>query len=1612
MPTTESPGSARSYPERPRPTPTPSYTSVRNSAALNLRATTSNQSTSDDATIYSNDSDPKSQPSAQSFRFLAKRFSNTWASNRTEKSDADGAGAVGPVGLRLLHASPEPLLDLVFVHGLRGGSTKTWRKGNDVRQFWPQLWLPFEAGMENVNVHSFGYNSDWLSTKHSTLDVHDFGRSLLEELRNSPSLRDNPAGPIILLGHSMGGIVIKKAFVLAHDIPDLKHRIRCIFFLGTPHRGSDYAALLNSVLAMSGIMSSRDYIRDLTSGSTSAGLINDSFGKVARDLPIFSFYETLHMSMGISSGLIVGKASAILGAGFNHERVQYINATHRDICKFDSPEDPNYLTLKNAIVSAVQDLTQNQTIHRAESIKSEVKTLATYLGITDRPDEQYSGMDGSCQWIKDRDDFQDWREPPDHILESNNIDKHHKPSIYWVYANPGTGKTFLAAHVTGELQQYHLECASYFFHIGNKASRSLSHFLRSMAFQMAVSNSAVRKALMELCTEGSSFDMDDARTIWNKIYRKAIFDAHIRTPQYWVIDALDECTKYQEFFTMIRGVNPLFPLRLFITSRKIEDMQIILRQLEPCSSVTSFEIPAREVGKDIEHYIQTRVKTLPIDTDADKSDLAKQMMQKSDGSFLWARLVLDELEHVYSRQSIMQVLQSIPEGMIPYYERTVTAMAERRLEKHIAKAVLTWVLASTRTLTIAELSQALKLDISSDLSSAKGAVEGLCGQLVTLSKPDGFANLVHPTAREFLLTKKAGEFEISKPAAHERLALACLKLLSGADMQPPRTRRFLGKSKNPGAPSPLLEYAITQFSEHVYSASAESDELLGALDRFLKTNSLTWIEKIASRGDLHYLIRASKNLRGYLDRRAKYSSPLEASFRNINNWSIDISRLVTKFGSALLQDSSSIYFMIPPLCPLNSAICRQFGRRADGLSVVGTSNTTWDDCIASVSFGDDSIAAAVSCGENSIAVGMESGMIHLYNRRSCQKEKVIQQKFPVDLVHFTKRAIVACTTKFITLFDLDGNTVWKTRLRFRCVILTSVEDVIITVPQHGHVLKWDITTGAMLEDQAEELEFRAMAPSVACLSVDAELLALGYTWGTICLWEVASGELIGWARDDERRLPSRLLFNSNPDINLLLSISVDHVMSVYDSWSGNMIHTQVPTNCGGILSATCSPDGRTLATTDKLGSLHIWDFETLNLLYHVLSPAANFRLLNFTSDGSSVIDIMDLGMNIWSPAALIRKNTEEDNSVSDDAPNLTATEGQFDALRSNRITALSAHSSQPLVFAGKHNGQVVAYSSRSGQQLTRLYSHPHSAFVTHLKISKINHIVSCDADGGVNLWKLGPVPPATMKTLQDPSRVLSFRSATQVHEVCFSDDGKYLLVSSTSSDTVYATSNGDCVGSREHQRGGRTFWRWLSYTNDSKAPEFILISGNSLSRYGAEKFPETAGNQTTTLRYNLENGSQAVGITAASIDYATKTMVLELQHMSGFSLSSNTFLFDLDKVTQPTGNQSELEALQSTQPFTGSCKHFVGVSPRSKRCVFLNQDSWMSSIKLGDRSSANYDRHFFVPAEFLSSKTQILPLLASDDSIVFCLHGELAIVKNSLTFSETLKLQPSGIQDN
>lgn len=309
--------------------------------------------------------------------------------------------------------------------------------------------------------------------------------------------------------------MVKKAYILARESrsdPEFSKRIQCVFFLATPHRGSDYADILNNVLKVSGFISPKQYLADLMTSSSSIQLINQDFCKYSDDLHVFSFFETLEMSLGLTSALIVQKSSAVLGPDCRTERVQYINANHREICKFDGPEDPNYLIVRDSLSTALDLVLKKPAVSSNLPDKSQLATLQTYLGMKGTGEVHHPTLEGSCSWIEHREDFQRW-------VAGGEVN----PGFYVLTAQPGAGKTVLAAHVVSHLRARGLPCAHHFFQHGNDQEQSIARLLRSIAYQMASSNAAFASALLKLHEEGSSFSMDDMRTIRATVFRNGLF---------------------------------------------------------------------------------------------------------------------------------------------------------------------------------------------------------------------------------------------------------------------------------------------------------------------------------------------------------------------------------------------------------------------------------------------------------------------------------------------------------------------------------------------------------------------------------------------------------------------------------------------------------------------------------------------------------------------------------------------------------------------------------------------------------------------------------------------------------------------------------------------------------------------------------------------------------------------------------------------------------------------------------------------------------------------------------------------------------------------------------
>ena len=205
------------------------------------------------------------------------------------------------IGLfELWKAEASKTVDVVAVHGLQGDAFKTWECSNGT--LWLRDYLPEEV--PSARIMTFGYDST-VAFSNSVARIEDKALDLLNRLG---AQRDESTSrrPVVFICHSLGGIVVKKALILAHErssdpvFKDILINTKAIAFLGVPHKGSDSAWWANFVAnalkgASIGLATNNALVADLRKDSSALSTISKQFIERGRDLSIYTFYERLRL---------------------------------------------------------------------------------------------------------------------------------------------------------------------------------------------------------------------------------------------------------------------------------------------------------------------------------------------------------------------------------------------------------------------------------------------------------------------------------------------------------------------------------------------------------------------------------------------------------------------------------------------------------------------------------------------------------------------------------------------------------------------------------------------------------------------------------------------------------------------------------------------------------------------------------------------------------------------------------------------------------------------------------------------------------------------------------------------------------------------------------------------------------------------------------------------------------------------------------------------------------------------------------------------------------------------------------------------------------------------
>lgn len=1039
------------------------------------------------------------------------------------------------------------------------------------------------------------------------------------------------------------------------EYKDMVSKIKAVLFLSTPHRGTDLAEILNKILSGSVFgHSPKDYVNELTKKSPTIDELNEQFRHHAAKLQIFSFYETLTTTVGPLKTLILEKHSSVLG--YQHETPQPLVANHHDVCKFTSPEDPNYQSVKGALRSIVNKV-RCSTEHNCGEEK-ELSVLRKWLGANSRPHDDLADVSsnrnpGTCEGLLKAPEFGKW-------LDS----ELRCPQLLWTHAPPGSGKTYQTSFVIDTLIERNAKCVYWFFEYRDARKRSLRNMLRSIAYQIAVHDPTYRKALLDMQRTGTHVANGDAHAIWRNVLGAKLSKCQSRI--YLVIDALDEADLPRALLEMFASLGTVqMSIQILIMSRPLSSIRnSMLRLHKKAPNMMFNDMALTDNLNDIRLAVTDEMDEFPGEEEF-KQDIIKEVVSRSEGNFLWASLVLKRILQCHRQEDVKRVLDSTPDGMDQLYERMVEAIAALDLEedKRLSKVFLSWAMYSVTPVSTEELKSVYSAELSS-IIDLRHTVSQLCGEFATLDGQDRIV-LVHQTARDYLKGTTALPFSLSAGEVNEELLSQCLLLLLDPALK--------AQMKQDKAPQ-FLAYAAASWHIHMERASVDSEKVLQMLVKFFHDSApLTWIQYLAMTDQLPLLVAVSASLQSFVRRRRKADSIKPPTMHRIpelallEGWAVDLVKMTGKFGNHLVDDPEAIYKYIPSLSPKNSVLYRKYADKSTSrITVDGLSGAEWDDCLARVTNGSDpSLHVAVSAQHLAVANDSPNGTIRLWNNVIFQEVHTFSPGEPICSITFSPSG------SLLAVHGLDHTFIWRVEdgvllnkvsnphqdradtLAFGpqekfIIIATNLRRVYkLNLESEDQELSWIAFDESLLEETALPDGAFINSPSSMAFNPDCTQLAVAYKGFPLSIWSLDPPKMI--ARCSVRRQTQGAGNGHTSSASSWQGVSrvVWHpfngqVLGIYRDgqifkW-GPMddTHEEVRQELDATSSEiTVAQSGAVFATSDVRGTVKIYDFAHMAPMYKLTSEDI-IKAVAFSPDSRRFYDLRGSYCNVWEPNCLVR----------------------------------------------------------------------------------------------------------------------------------------------------------------------------------------------------------------------------------------------------------------------------------------------------------------------------------------------------------------------------------------
>jgi hypothetical protein len=455
----------------------------------------------------------------------------------------------------------------------------------------------------------------------------------------------------------------------------------------------------------------------------------------------------------------------------------------------------------------------------------------------------------SYRWVLEHSDFRQWRN-----------DKQSR--LLWIKGDPGKGKTMLLCGIVNEMSPLKLRdekattLLSYFFcQATDSRINNATAVLRGLIYLLIVQQPSLASYVQEKYDQGAKkpFEGVNAWVALSTVFENILQDPRLKSI-YLIVDALDECERDlpQLLSLVVRSASISPRVKWIVSSRNHPDIEARLK-LNDAQMRLSLEFNSEHVSRAVEMFIDDKVSQLPliIGDSTLRETVRGQIHAKANGTFLWAALVLKELEPVES-WDILDVLREMPPDLEPLYDRMLRQVQQlQRKDPEFCRLVLSTMTLAYRPLHLLELGalSGLPEQISNNLNKIMTVVNK-CGSFLTIREHRTY--FIHQSAKDFLLEKASNNmFSPSKAEVNYMMFLRSHEIMSRTlqrDIYGLHAPGFpIDKVTQPD-PDPLntVGYSCVYWVDHLYASQNKiclGDN--GIVYVFLKEHFLHWIEALS-----------------------------------------------------------------------------------------------------------------------------------------------------------------------------------------------------------------------------------------------------------------------------------------------------------------------------------------------------------------------------------------------------------------------------------------------------------------------------------------------------------------------------------------------------------------------------------------------------------------------------------------------------------------------------------------------------------------------------------------------------------------------------------------------